>query len=338
MRLSDFEYYLPTDLIAQTPSARRDGSRLMVVDRCSRTIRHHYFRELPGILTPKDLLVLNDTRVFPARLIGSVGDRKIEVLLVRSLGSRIWEVLLKPARKARPGQTIRFDKHLSALVLSSTESPVRIMEFCPTDDLDDKIDALGSVPLPPYIRRPNGEKVSQDIKRYQTVFGREKGSVAGPTAGFHFTEELLEKLNHVFLTLHIGYGTFQPIREEQLEKHRMESEFYRLSPSTAEAIKMHQGNGGSIIAVGSTCTRVLEHVHLTYGDLYKDTGCTELFIYPGFSFGIVDSLITNFHLPRSTLFVLVCAFAGRELMQEAYRIAVRENYRFYSYGDAMLIK
>lgn len=338
MQLSDFDYDLPVDRIAQTPSAGRDESRLMVIDRCSGTIRHHHFWELPELLTPKDLIVLNDTRVFPARLIGSVGGKKIEVLLVRSLGSRIWEALLKPARKAPPGQKIRFDKHLSALVLSSTESPIRILEFCPIDNLDGKIEALGSVPLPPYIRRPNEEKTSQDIERYQTVFGREKGSVAAPTAGFHFTGELLERLNHIFLTLHIGYGTFQPIRGEQLERHRMESEHYRLSTSTAETIKIHKRDGGSIIAVGSTCTRVLEHVYLTHGDLRKDAGCTELFIYPGFSFGVVDSLITNFHLPRSTLFVLVCAFAGQELMQEAYRMAVRENYRFYSYGDAMLIK
>ena len=338
MQLSDFDYDLPEDRIAQEPSPRRDGSRLMLVDRASGQIRHHAFSELPQLLTPQDLVVLNDTRVFPARLTGTAGRRTIEVLLVREQTPGVWEVLLKPARKAPPGKKIRFGQGLRARVIHKTETPIRVVKFSPVDNLQEKIDQLGCIPLPPYIRRQDPKQGGQDGERYQTVFGRERGSIAGPTAGFHFTRELLEQIPHTFLTLHIGYGTFQPIRSEQVLEHRMESEAYRLCAATAEQITAHKQQGGSVVAVGSTCTRVLEHVYGRHGTLCEDAGQTDLFICPGFHFGVVDTLLTNFHLPRSTLFLLVCAFAGRELMQEAYGVAIREGYRFYSYGDAMLIR
>ena len=338
MRLSDLDYPLPEELIAQVPAERRDRSRLMVLDRATRSILHHRFADLPELLQPEDLLVLNESRVFPARLHGrrqSSGAR-LEVLLLRRRPERIWECLVKPARKARPGDRIVFQEgQFEARVMPWSRPEMRLLCFQYQGRFQDWLERLGEVPLPPYIRREVGP---EDGERYQTVYARPLGSVAAPTAGLHFTPELLGQLRHCAITLHVGYGTFQPICTERIEEHRLHQETYRIGSEAARRMGRQLEAGDRIVAVGTTTVRALEQVLLRHGRMLPEKGSTDLFIRPGFTFRAVGALLTNFHLPRTSLLLLVAAFAGQELMQEGYRLAIQHRYRFYSYGDAMLVR
>ncbi len=337
MRISDFDYLLPSELIAQHPSQHRDECRLMVVDRCSRSLQHSRFRDLPSFLSPEDLVVLNNTRVIPARLHASRKGRqeKIEVFLLRRVEGNVWEALIKPGRKARPGVCLVFEPgRFEARVVEDSPTAVRRLEFKYSGEFRDWINQLGETPLPPYISRSPQPEDRQD---YQTVFARVDGSVAAPTAGLHFTEVLIRQLRSCEITLHVGYGTFKPITEDQVEGHRMDQEYYEIGQKAAARIQDQLGQNNRLVTVGTTSTRALEHVFAEHQGVVPGQGWTDLFIYPGFSFGVTGALITNFHLPRSTLLLLVSAFAGKELIQECYREAVQQKYRFYSYGDAMLI-
>ncbi len=336
--LSLFDYSLPEKLIARQPVSQRDRSRLMLVDRATGRIEHHSFQELPRLLEDTDLLVLNDTRVVPVRLSARAGTRALEVVLLRELEAGVWEALIKPGRKAPVSTSLQFDEcDLKAEVIGSTGSSIRMIRFLEVRGFRETLQRIGRMPLPPYIKRSLEAASQLDRERYQTVFARHSGSIAAPTAGLHFTRDLLSRLEHVFLTLHVGYGTFQPVSTERVEEHEMDAEYYRLGVESAARIQEQKRSGRRIVSVGSTSTRVLEEVFLSHGHIYRSEAWTSLYIFPGFPFQVVDRLLTNFHLPRSTLFLLVCAFAGTELMQEAYRMAVKKEYRFYSYGDAMLI-
>ena len=338
LQLSEFDYSLPDELIARQPVSHRDRSRLMLVDRSTGRIEHHSFQELPRLLENTDLLVLNDTRVVPVRLPARAGEHTLEVVLLRELEAGVWEALVKPGRKAPVSTSLRFDEcDLKAEVIGTTGSSIRLIRFLEVCGFRETLEQIGRMPLPPYIKRSLEADSQLDRERYQTVFARHSGSVAAPTAGLHFTRDLLNRLEHVFLTLHVGYGTFQPVSTEGVEEHEMDAEYYRLDIESAARIQEQKSNGRRILSVGSTSTRVLEQVFLSHGHICRSEAWTSLYIFPGFPFQVVDCLLTNFHLPRSTLFLLVCAFAGTELMQEAYRLAVEREYRFYSYGDAMLI-
>jgi S-adenosylmethionine:tRNA ribosyltransferase-isomerase len=354
MRLADFEYHLPSDRIALKPVERRDQSRLMWLIRSSEEISHHRFSDLPDLLQPSDLIVLNNTKVFPARLLGQrkgitsgplgKGTRlksKIEMLMLRPLDKDIWEVLVKPGRKMRTGERVAFgDGKLEAKVLGRGPLGIRKVQLYYSGKLDEILDQLGHIPLPPYIPRPDD---SEDRQRYQTVYAKSWGAVAAPTAGLHFTEYVFDRLREkgiewCEITLHVGLGTFQPIHSEQIEEHRMESERFQISSETASIINQAKDRGRRVIAVGTTTVRALESAALqTLGKIKAAESETSLFISPGFRFRVVDGLLTNFHLPRSTLLVLVSAFAGREVIGKAYQQAIHERYRFYSYGDCMLI-
>lgn len=328
MLTRDFDYELPEERIAQVPAPRGE-SRLLVLD-AEGPDRHRRVRDLPGLLRPGDLLVLNDTRVIPARLYGRRGEGRMEVLLVEKLGDREWEALVRPGRRARPGTVITFED-LSAEVVDKREDRYRL-RF--SEPVEPHLDRLGHVPLPPYIHRPDQ---ASDRERYQTVFARTPGAIAAPTAGLHFSEELLEEIAAAGIgiarvTLHVGIGTFKPVSVEKVEDHRMDRERYEVGEETAGAIRRTRESGGRIVAVGTTVVRTLESSGGEAG-----SGSTDLFITPGFRFRVVDVLLTNFHLPRSTLLMLVSAFAGRERVLAAYEEAIREGYRFYSYGDAMLL-
>lgn len=336
MRADDFDYQLPKGLIAQHPVEPRDHARLMVLHRGSGTLEHRRFYELPGYLREGDVLVVNESKVFPARLLGrrSSGG-KVELLLLRRLEGDLWEALARPGRRVRPGEKLYFREGVTGEVVERTEDGKRVVKF--SGDLG-ALRRLGQVPLPPYIRRP---PVPEDEERYQTVYAKVEGSVAAPTAGLHFTEELLGKLREegvriVPVVLHVGPGTFRPV-EGEVSEHRMEPEYYEITGEAADAINEARVRGGRVVAVGTTSVRVLETVADEEGRVRPGRGLTELFIYPPYRFKAVDVLITNFHLPRSTLLMLVAAFAGRERVLEAYGEAVRLGYRFYSYGDAMLI-
>jgi len=336
VKIADFDYHLPSELIAQYPCENRDQSRLMVVDRASQSLEHHRFRDLPRFLSLRDLLVLNDTRVIPARLWAARAGRqeKIEVLLLSSLEGDVWEALVKPGKKARAGVRLVFQAgEFEAQVLGAPDSAVRRLRFEYSGEFWEWIDRLGQTPLPPYISR---QPTTDDRKRYQTVFASVSGSVAAPTAGLHLTGELLEEISHCKITLHIGYGTFKPVSVESVEEHQMDSEYYEIGSEAARRIAEIQRKG-RVIAVGTTTTRALEHVFSKHQQIVPDRGRTDLFIYPGFDFRVIGGLITNFHLPGSTLLLLVAAFAGRKLVQKCYREAILRGYRFYSYGDAMLI-
>lgn len=333
MLTRDFDYELPEESIAQEPAPRGE-SRLLVLDRED---RHHRVKDLPRLLRAGDLLVLNDTRVIPARLfghrIGSEG--RMEVLLIEKTGERDWDALVRPGRRARPGTGIAFEG-LSAEVVDKREDRYRL-RF--SEPVEPHLDRLGHVPLPPYIRRPDQ---ASDRERYQTVFARNPGAVAAPTAGLHFSGELLEEIAAAGIgiarvTLHVGIGTFKPVAAERLEDHRMDSERYEVGEETAEAIRRARAEGRRVVAVGTTVVRTLESAARD-GEIRAGSGATELFITPGYIFRAVDVLLTNFHLPRSTLLMLVSAFAGRERVLAAYEEAIREGYRFYSYGDAMLVE
>lgn len=340
MKLSDFDYHLPEELIAQRPAEPRDASRLMVVDRRSGALSHRYFRDLVTYLEPGDALVLNETRVMPARLLGQRAETggAMEVLLLKRIDKDRWETLVKPGKKARPGQQIRFgDGLLTGTVIDRTEFGGRIIEFHYEGIFEQVLEKLGRMPLPPYIH----EQLA-DPERYQTVFAREWGSAAAPTAGLHFTPDLLNQIEakgvciHK-IVLHVGLGTFRPVEVEDPTAHKMHSEFYSVSPEAAAGLNAVKERGGRIIAVGTTSVRTLETAATPEGRLLAGEGWTDIFIYPGYRFKFVDGLVTNFHLPKSTLLMLVSAFSSRELMLHAYETAVRERYRFFSFGDAMLI-
>lgn len=322
-RLSDYDYLLPQELIAQRPLARREDSRMMVLRRDGKTIEHRRFEELPALLAPGDLIVLNDTRVVPARKFSDDGG--VEFLFIERLGPLRWKCLAKPGRKARVGATFKIEG-VTARVEEMLGEGERVISF----DRDVDLYARGSMPLPPYLRR---ESDSEDDSRYQTVFADTPGAIAAPTAGLHFTREILDDVPHAFVTLHVGTGTFRPVHAEDIREHRMHPERFSISAETAGKID----NARRALAVGTTSVRVLESARRENGKLIAQTGSTDIFIYPPYRFQHVDLLFTNFHLPRSTLFMLVSAFAGREFLLKAYGEAIRERYRFYSYGDCMLI-
>ena len=360
MLLDEFNYPLSAELIAQRPLAERDASRMMVVDRANAGFEDRLFRELPQILKPGDLLVFNNTRVFPARLLGrrrgvtaqTIGKNnpaareylsaEIEVLLTRQESEDTWQALVRPGRKVRTGEMIEFgDGRLEGEVLGRGLYGIRRIRLSArAGTLEDAIDRLGHTPLPPYIRRADEPA---DRAAYQTVYAKVRGAVAAPTAGFHFTVRVLEELRArgvetSEITLHVGLGTFQPVRAERVEDHKMESERFEISDLAASAVNRALDEGRRVIAVGTTSVRALEHVAREHGGrIVPGRGETRLFIYPGFEFKVTRALLTNFHLPRSTLLLLVCAFGGRELTLRAYRHATLERYRFYSYGDCMLL-
>ncbi len=342
MKVSDFDYELPKKLIAEFPVEPRDSSRLMVLHRDTGRIEHRIFRDIALYLKPGDVLVINDTKVIPARLLGKLDTGgKVELLLVRQPGLGIWEVMAKPARKLKEGKRIYFDEELEAVVKGYSGEGKRFVEFILKSNKDfmEKLEEIGHIPLPPYIER---EEKPVDREKYQTVFARKEGAVAAPTAGLHFTEELLQKLKDKGIiikniTLHVGPGTFKPVKVENVEEHQMDYETYHVPEDTAAEINRAKEEGRRIIAVGTTVTRTLESAAEEDGKVKPGEGSTNLFIYPGYRFKVIDALITNFHLPRSTLLMLVSAFAGRERILNAYREAIKKGYRFYSYGDAMFI-
>lgn len=341
MKLEEFDYYLPEDLIAQTPIKQRDASRLMVLDKETGEICHKHFYNIIDYLNPGDTLVLNDTKVLPARLIGEKVSTKavIEVLLLKNKENDTWETLVKPARRVHIGDVVSFGNGLLKLTCTEVKDEgIRVFEASYKGIFYELLDKLGTMPLPPYIH----EKL-EDKDRYQTVYAKEVGSAAAPTAGLHFTEELLAKIkekgiNIVYLTLHVGLGTFRPVKVEDVTKHKMHSEFYSLSKSVADILNQTRANGKRIIAVGTTSTRTLETIYEKFGEFKEDHGFTDIFIYPGKDVKSIDGLITNFHLPKSTLIMLVSAIAGKDNILNAYKIAVKEKYRFFSFGDAMFIK
>jgi S-adenosylmethionine:tRNA ribosyltransferase-isomerase len=338
MKLSDFDYDLPEERIAQFPCEPRDHSRLLKVDIDTGELTHAHFYDLLDDVEAGDLLVFNNTRVIPARLIGAKPTGgKVEVFLLTRLDGDRWEVLVKPGKKARIGQEILFGDELSCVVEDNTDFGGRIVRFGYQGIFEEVLDRLGETPLPPYIK----EKLA-DKERYQTVYAKENGSAAAPTAGLHFTKEMLAKLEAkgvrlAFVTLHVGLGTFRPVNVENVLEHVMHKEYYSVSADAAEAIRQTKEAGGRVIAVGTTAVRTLESAAEEDGTITPKTGWTEIFIYPGYRFKVVDALVTNFHLPKSTLLMLVSALADREMMLEAYRVAVEEKYRFFSFGDAMFL-
>lgn len=340
VKISDFDYFLPPELIAQHPAPRREEARLMVVDRHSQSIRHSRFAALPQFISDQDLVVLNDTRVFPARLYGRCAGRqgRVEVLLLQRLETDVWEALARPGKRFQPGVRVIFEAGaFEAEVLAGAAGAKRCLRFHYSGGFDAWLERLGRTPLPPYIRRARHEPDTEDRERYQTVFAQVQGSVAAPTAGLHFTPQLIAQIPHCEVTLHVGYGTFQPVGSDTVEAHRMEREYYEVTEEAARRIEQQRLAGKKIMAVGTTTTRVLESVFARHGQIRADRGWTDLFIFPGCEFKVLSGLITNFHLPRSTLLLLVSAFAGKSLVEKCYREAVEQKYRFYSYGDAMLI-
>lgn len=340
MLRSDFYYDLPEELIAQTPVEPRNASRLMCVDRQSGNITHDHFYNLCKHLKKGDLLVMNDSRVLPARLYGEKEGTGsfIEFLLLEQKGDKLWEILVRPGKKAKPGTRFSFGNgRLKAEILETVEGGNRIAKFECEGNFFTALEDIGQMPLPPYIT-----KKLEDKERYQTVYSHELGSAAAPTAGLHFTNEMLDDLrargiNTAFVTLHVGLGTFRPVKEDEVLKHKMHSEHYHLPKETAELIKKTKAEGGRVIAVGTTSCRTLESVGTFFEDMDEHEGYTDIFIYPGYKFKVIDGLITNFHLPESTLIMLVSAFMGYDNTMNAYKTAVEDKYRFFSFGDAMLI-
>lgn len=337
MLVKDFDYELPKELIAQHPMEPRDHSRLMVVDKCTGQTEHRHFYDLPEYLRPGDVLVFNDTRVIPARLHGFKDTgAHAEVFLLTRLNATDWEVLVRPGKKLQAGAKIRFSDELSCEVIEHTDFGGRIVRFAYEGVFEEILDRLGETPLPPYITAP-----LKDKERYQTVYSRERGSAAAPTAGLHFTKELMQKIRdmgceEVFVTLHVGLGTFRPVSAENIEDHKMHREFYTVSEEAAAAINKAKAEGRRIVAVGTTAVRTLESAGAS-GTMKAGGSWTSIFIYPGYRYRFVDALVTNFHLPQSTLLMLVSALASREIMLSAYKTAVEEKYRFFSFGDAMFI-
>ena len=339
MKTHDFYYDLPEELIAQTPLEKRDTSRLLVMDRVTGEVKHQHFYDIIEHLIPGDCLVMNDSRVLPARLLGHrPTGGAVEVLLLRDLGDKKWECLCKPGKRAKPGTVFSFgDGRLTGTVTDITDDGGRVVRFSYDGNFYAILEEIGQMPLPPYIH----EKL-EDQERYQTVYSRAEGSVAAPTAGLHFTPELLNALREkgvkiASVTLHVGLGTFRPVKAEAITDHHMHAEQFHIEPEVAAEINRRRAAGGRVIAVGTTSCRTLESVGLTDGVVKPADGWTEIFIYPGYKFKAVDALITNFHLPESTLLMLVSAFYDKEKMMSNYRMAVEEEYRFFSFGDAMLI-
>ena len=340
MKTVDFYYDLPEKLIAQTPLEPRDSSRMMVLNRNSGDINHKHFYDIIDYLSEGDCLILNDSRVLPARIFGVKEDTgaTVEFLMLRQIENDTWETLAKPGKKAKPGTKFVFgDGIMIATVKDVTEDGNRIVEFKSDENIYSALDKIGQMPLPPYIT----EKL-QDKERYQTVYSNEIGSAAAPTAGLHFTKELLKKIEDKgirigYVTLHVGLGTFRPVKVDEITEHKMHSEHYEIPESTAKLIKETKENGNRVIAVGTTSCRTLESVATKHGEIIACNGFTDIFIYPGYKFKVLDGLVTNFHLPESTLIMLVSAFCGYENTMNAYKVAVDEEYRFFSFGDSMII-
>lgn len=340
MKTSDFDYDLPPELIAQTPLQKRDESRLLTLDKQTGAWEHHHFYELPNFLTDKDCLILNDSRVLPARLLGHrlPGGGACEVLLLIDKGDGVWECLVRPGKKMRPGAQVSFGNgELTAEVLSEVEGGNRLVKFHYEGIFLEVLEHLGKMPLPPYIKEE-----LQDQERYQTVYSKELGSAAAPTAGLHFTKELLEKIAAKgvgigYVTLHVGLGTFRPVKEDEITDHEMHSEYCVISQEVADLINRTKAGGGRVVCVGTTSCRTIESWANADGTMEAKSGWTSIYIYPGYKFKVMDALVTNFHLPESTLVMLVSALAGREHILNAYAEAVRKRYRFFSFGDAMFI-
>ena len=341
MNLHDFYYDLPDELIAQDPLEDRSSSRLMVLDRKTQKIEHKIFKDITDMLNPGDCLVLNNTKVIPARLFGSKEGMtsEIEVLLLKRMDNDVWECLVRPGKKCRPGAIISFGEGLlKGEILDIGEDGNRHIKFTYEGIFEEILDKLGQMPLPPYIKHK-----LKDKNRYQTVYAKYDGSAAAPTAGLHFTPELLKEIEEkgvklAYVTLHVGLGTFRPVKVENILDHHMHSEFYQITKEAADTINETKKNGGRVICVGTTSCRTIESAADETGHLKESSGWTDIFIYPGYKFKVLDDLITNFHLPESTLLMLVSALAGREFILEAYKCAVDKGYRFFSFGDAMLIK
>jgi S-adenosylmethionine:tRNA ribosyltransferase-isomerase len=344
MRLSDFNYDLPEELIAQQPLERRDASRMLLVNRSEERWHDLQFSDFPSFVNPGDAVVLNNTKVFPARLIGEKAQSggRVELFLVRELAPGIWEALVKPARRIGVGAVISFGgSSLRAEVLQVLEEGKRTLQLTCAGSLEKALDLVGQVPLPPYIKRPAGPS-PEDSDRYQTVFAQRRGAIAAPTAGLHFTKEVLQQVTErqarvVEITLHVGYGTFEPVRVEDVSRHSVAAEAYEINEESAAVINASRQSGGRVIAVGTTATRALESSIDDDGNITPGRAVADLTITPGHTFRAVNALLTNFHLPQSSLLLLVAAFGGRELILRAYRHAVASSYRFYSYGDCMLI-
>lgn len=339
MRTEEFDYDLPESLIAQHPSDKRDEARMMVLDKNTGNIEDKHFFDIIDYLKPGDVLVMNDTRVIPARLFGhrEGKDESIEVFLLHNIEEKKWEVLVRPGKKMKIGVEVIFSDELKAKVIDIKDDGNRVVEFTYDGIFNEILDKLGNMPLPPYIK----EKL-KDPEEYQTVYSKNPGSVAAPTAGLHFTKELLKKIEEkgiklAFLTLNVGLGTFRPVNEEDIVDHKMHSEFYTISQETADIINEAKDEGNRVIAVGTTSIRTLESVYKKCGKIQEDSGWTDIFIYPGFEYKVVDAIITNFHLPKSTLIMLVAAFTSKEIILNAYKYAVKEKYRFFSFGDCMFI-
>lgn len=346
MKLSDFYYDLPEELIAQHPAEKRDESRLLVLDKKTGNIEHRVFKDIVEYLTPNDCLVINETRVIPARIYGvkKGTDSKVEILLLKDMGENKWEVLVKPGKKCKIGTVLEFAQKengealIEAEVLDILEDGNRIVRLKYEGVLNALLDEVGVMPLPPYIHEKLKEK-----ERYQTVYAKVEGSSAAPTAGLHFTKELLKEIEEMGVkiakvTLHVGLGTFRPVKEENIEDHKMHSEYYEIGQEACDIINSTKANGGKVFCVGTTSCRTVESAADENGYLLPQKGNTEIFIYPGYKFKVLDNLITNFHLPESTLLMLISALANREMILETYKIAVENKYRFFSFGDAMLIK
>ncbi len=339
MKTSDFYYDLPTELIAQTPVEPRDKSRLLVFDKTTGDLEHKHFYDVFDYLKAGDCLVLNDTRVLPARIFGTRVDTGsvVEFVLLKQKEQNVWECLAGPGKKAKVGHQFTFSDKLSAEVIEVLDDGNRIVKFIPNGEFFAVLDEVGQMPLPPYIK----EKL-QDKERYQTIYSRELGSAAAPTAGLHFTKEILAKLkergvNIAYVTLHVGLGTFRPVKVDDVTQHKMHSEHYSITQKNADIINNTKQNGGRVICVGTTSCRTVESAMQKFGEIKECSDDTSIFIYPGYTFKCMDGLITNFHLPESTLIMLVSAFAGYEKTMNAYNVAVREKYRFFSFGDAMII-
>jgi S-adenosylmethionine:tRNA ribosyltransferase-isomerase len=341
MKTDDFDYELPEHLIAQTPLKDRASSRLLILDKDTGNIEHKHFHDIIDYLNEDDILVLNDTKVLPARLIGTKENTGavIEILLLKNIENDDWECLVKPARRVKEGTIVAFGNgELKAKCIKEEDEGIRIFTLLYTGILYEILDKLGDMPLPPYIH----EKL-KDKDRYQTIYAKNPGSAAAPTAGLHFTEDLINKIKEksikmLFITLHVGLGTFRPVNVEDVTKHKMHSEYYQMNRDVADTLNTAKKRGKRIISVGTTTTRTLETIVNKYGDFRECSGWTDIFIYPGYEFKAIDALITNFHLPKSTLIMLVSALAGKENIMNAYKEAVREEYRFFSFGDSMFIK
>ena len=340
MKTDDFDYYLPENLIAQTPLEKRDTSRLMVVDKKTGEIEHKHFTDILDYLNAGDVLVLNDTKVMPARLIGNKIDTLavIEILLLKETNNNIWECLCKPAKRVKIGTIINFNDLLKAECIEVKDEGIRVFKLIYEGILYEILDKLGEMPLPPYIH----EKL-KDKNRYQTVYAKNIGSAAAPTAGLHFTEDLLEKIEKKgiiiqYITLHVGLGTFRPVNVEDVTKHKMHSEFYLMSKEVADILNKAKKEKRNIVSVGTTTTRTLETIMSLYNRFKECSGWTDIFIYPGYEFKAINKLITNFHLPKSTLVMLVSAFSSKDIIMNAYSEAVKNEYRFFSFGDSMVLK